>query len=296
MLPEKILPEEIIKKVRLIEFSTKKVVNQILCGQYKSFFKGQGVQFSEHRQYVPGDDVRHINWNASARSKEPLLKKFDEERELTVFLIVDVSGSQNFGTQKTFKNEMAAILAGMLATAASYTNDKIGLLLFASDVEHVVPPQKGKAHVMRLVRDILSFTPKTTGTDLQKALHTADCVMKHNGVLFILSDFMTEGYQLTLSKLAQKHDIVAIALQDPTEAAFPSLGLVSLVNPETQAEVCTDSSTPAFQKWFDQNQKAHEKTVQKLSQTGKIDLLTVQTKDNYADALVHFFRNRLLKR
>jgi uncharacterized protein (DUF58 family) len=290
------LPEEIQQKVRLIEFSTKKIVNQILTGQYKSLFRGHGVQFSEHRQYVAGDDVRHINWQASARTKDPLLKKFEEERELTVFLVVDLSGSQYFGTQNAFKNEIAATLGGMLATAASYTNDKIGLVLFASQVEHLVAPKKGKSHVLRLVRDILSFEPKTTQTNLNDALQTADQIMKQNGIIFVISDFMTTGFETTLKRLARKHDIVAISLEDPTEAALPSMGLVKLTNPETLNTVVVQSGAYGLQEWFKKGQKDHEHILKTLSSSGKIDLLRIQTKDNYADALVRFFRTRLLRR
>src|SRR3954467_6012417 len=164
------LPDELIRKVRRIEITTRKMVDDVMSGSYRSSFKGQGVQFSEHRVYLPGDDIRHIDWKVSARSREPLIKKYEEERELTVFLVVDVSGSENFGSFKKLKSEMAAEIAGMLAYAAIHTGDKVGVLLFAGQVEKIIPPKKGKQHILRVIRDILTFRSKTRGTDLKGAL------------------------------------------------------------------------------------------------------------------------------
>src|SRR3954454_1884890 len=161
------LPDEILKKVRLIEITTRKMVDDVMSGSYRSSFKGQGVQFSDHRVYQPGDDVRHIDWKVSARSREPLIKKYEEERELTVFLVVDVSGSEGFGSSSKLKSEMAAEIAGMLAYAAIHTGDKVGVLLFGGEVEKIIPPKKGKQHILRVIRDILTFRAKTKGTDLK---------------------------------------------------------------------------------------------------------------------------------
>ena len=211
------LPEEILRKVKLIEISTRKVVDDVLTGQYRSHFKGQGVQFSEHRLYVPGDDVRHINWKVSARTKDPLIKKYDEERELTVFIVVDVSGSQTFGSSEKLKSQIAAELGGMLAYAATHTGDRVGVLIFAGEVERIIPPKKGRQHILRVIRDLLTHQSTSRGTDLAGALEATGRIMKHSGVVFVISDFIAENYDIPLKRLARKHDVVAIRVEDEKE-------------------------------------------------------------------------------
>ncbi|MGE0615680.1 MAG: DUF58 domain-containing protein [Bacteriovoracia bacterium] len=291
-----VLSEELLRKVRQIEVTTRKVVTDVMTGQYRSQFKGHGVQFSEHRVYLPGDDIRHIDWKASAKGRDTLIKKFEEERELTVFLVVDLSGSQGFGSSAKLKAEVSAELASMLAYAAVHTGDRVGALLFAGEVEEVVPPQKGRMHVLRIVRKILGFQPKTKGTDLKGALEAADRVMKHAGVVFVLSDFMAQGYDAPLKKLARRHDVVAIWIGDEREQEVPTSGLFHFVDPETGQESVVNTGSFAFRRWIkDYFARFKAETEQRLK-SGKIDQLRISTKEDYADALVRYFRKRSSRR
>ena len=286
------LPDELIRKVRLIEITTRKMVDDVMSGSYRSAFKGQGVQFSEHRVYLPGDDIRHIDWKVSARSREPLIKKYEEERELTVFLIVDVSGSKNFGSSKKLKAEMAAEIAGMLAYAAVHTGDKVGVLLFGGQVEKIIPPKKGKQHILRVIRDVLSFQPKTRGTDLKGALDAAGRIMKHSGVVFVISDFMATGYDVALKRLARKHDVVAVSVGDAREQEAPEVGQLLLVDPETGQESWVDTSSYAFKKWLEDYRNEFETDRETAFKGSKVEALRVLTQEDYGEAVVRFFRAR----
>ncbi|MFZ9595222.1 MAG: DUF58 domain-containing protein [Bdellovibrionia bacterium] len=290
------LSQELLKKVRLIEISTRRVVDEVVSGQYKSHFKGQGVQFSEHRLYVAGDDVRHIDWKVSARTREPLIKKFDEERELNVFLVVDISGSQSFGSKDQLKSEVAAQLGGVLAYAASHTGDQVGLLLFAGEVERVIPPRKGRQHILRLIRELLVAKPTTPGTDLASALESTGRIMKHRGVIFLISDFMAQGYERALRKLAKKHDVVALQLSDEREKRLPDLGQVLFFHPETEQECLVDTSSYEFRKWFTQYQKEFETKTRSVFKSNRVESLVISTQENYGDAVIRFFQARSRKR
>ncbi len=286
------LSDELLRKVRLIEVTTRKVVDNVLSGQYRSHFKGQGVQFSEHRLYVPGDDVRHINWKVSARTREPLVKKFEEERELTVFLVVDVSGSESFGTTQKLKSELAAEVGGMLAYAASHTGDRVGVLVFAGKTEVIIPPKKGRPHVLRIISELLTYRAKTAGTDLAGALKAADRMMKHSGVIFVLSDFIAEEYEVPLKKLARKHDVVAISIADQREKQMPEIGSMVFFDPETQKECWVDTSSYAFKKWFKEYQIQRETQTQAIFKRVKMETLKISTQEDYGEAIVRFFRAR----
>jgi uncharacterized protein (DUF58 family) len=286
------LPDELIKKVRLIEITTRKMVNDVMSGSYRSSFKGQGVQFSEHRVYLPGDDIRHIDWKVSARSREPLIKKYEEERELAVFLIVDVSGSKSFGSSRKLKSEMAAEIAGMLAYAAVHTGDKVGLLLFGGEVEKIIPPKKGKQHILRVIRDVLSFRPRTKGTDLKGALESANRIMKHSGVVFVISDFMAQDYDIALKRLARRHDVVAVSIGDERELEVPEVGQLVLTDPETGAETWVDTASYTFKKWLKEYRAELETDTQTAFKGGRVEMLRVLTREDYGDAVVRFFRAR----
>ncbi len=286
------ISDELLKKVKWIEITTRKVVDGVLSGQYRSHFKGQGVQFSEHRLYVPGDDVRHINWNVSARTREPLIKKFEEERQLTVFLVVDGSGSTCFGSSTRLKSEISAEIGGMIASAASYTGDRIGALIFGDEVEKIIPPKKGRQHVLRVVRDLLTFQTKTRGTGLSKALDATGRVMKHGGVVFVISDFLAQGYERSLKRLARRHDVVAIRIVDEREKGIPELGQILFEDPETGEERLVNTSSYGFQKWFKEYQNEIEKNQKSALQGGQVELLNILTKDDYGEAVVRFFRAR----
>jgi uncharacterized protein (DUF58 family) len=290
------LSEELLQKVRLIEIKTRRAVDEVISGQYKSHFKGHGVQFSEHRLYVPGDDVRHINWNVSARTKEPLVKKFDEERELTVFLVVDISGSETFGSSTKLKSEIAAEIGGMLAYAACHTGDKVGLLIFAGEVELIIPPKKGRQHILRIIRELLAHTSRSKGTNLLGALEATGRIMKHSGIVFVISDFMTDNYEVALRRLSKKHDIVAVSIGDERETEIPDIGQILLFNPETEEEQLVDTSSHAFKKWFTSYQKQFESKTKAAFKSSRVETLKVLTKEDYGEAVVRFFRARSRKR
>lgn len=286
------LSEELLRKVRLIEITTRKVVDDVMSGQYRSQFKGHGVQFSEHRLYVDGDDIRHIDWKVSARTRDPMVKKYEEERELTVFLVVDVSGSEFFGSSEKLKAEAAAEIAGMLAWAAVHTGDKVGLLLFGGQVEKIIPPKKGKQHILRLVREVLTARSQAPGTDLKNALEAAGRVMKHSGVVFVLSDFMAKDYEVALKRLARRHDVVAISISDRREHEIPSMGEIWCVNPETGEEQVVNTGSYVFQHWLKQARSKVEGDAQAAFKSGQIECLRVLSQDDYPEAVVRFFRMR----
>jgi uncharacterized protein (DUF58 family) len=286
------LSEDLLRKVHLIEINTRKVVDDVMSGNYRSHFKGHGVQFSEHRLYVAGDDVRHIDWKVSARTRDLLVKKFEEERQLTVFLVVDTSGSKQFGTHEKFKSEIAAEIGGMLAYAATHTGDRVGVLLFAGKVEKIIPPKKGRQHILRIIKDLLTFEPTTQGTDLAGALEAAGRVMKHSGVVFVISDFMSEGYDIPLKKLSRKHDVVAVTLSDERESYVPPVGQVLFLDPETQTERYVDTSSYSFKKWFDGYRTEFETDIQTTLKSSQVENLQIVTKEDYGEAVVQFFRAR----
>lgn len=293
-----IISEELLSKVRRIELASRKIVNDVMTGQYRSHFKGQGVQFSEHRLYTPGDDVRHIDWKVSARSRDPVLKKYEEERELTVLLVVDVSGSKDFGTHQKLKAEAAAEIGAMVSYAAVHTGDKVGVIFFAGEVENTIPPRKGRKHVLRMIRDILAFEPKTKGTNLKAALESANRVMKHAGIVFVISDFLADDYELALRKLARKNDVVAVWVQDKGEVSIPKLGVALFQDPESGEEFFVDTSSYRFDEWMKEFSVTLDQKTQNVFKTGRTEFLKVSTHEDYAEAVVRFFqaRNRKSKK
>lgn len=289
------LSEEILRKVRFIELSTRKMVDDVMTGQYRSQFKGQGMQFSEHRQYVAGDDIRHIDWKVTARTRDPMIKKFEEERELTVLLVVDISASETFGSTK-LKSLVATEIAGMLSYAAMHSGDKVGLLLFGGEVEVILPPKKGKQHGLRIIREVLMHQPRTKGTDLKGALESAGRIMKHSGIIFVISDFIAEGYETTLRRLARRHDVIGISIADTREFEMPDVGSILLVDPETGQESFVDTSSYAFKKWHKDYLSQHEARTQNALKGGKVDLLKIRSQEDYGEAVVRFFQKRARRR
>lgn len=297
------LPEEILRKIRHIEINTRKTVTDVMTGGYQSQFKGHGMQFSEHRLYVDGDDVRHIDWKVSARTREPMIKKYEEERELSVFLVVDVSGSKLFGSSKKIKAEVAAEICGMLAWAAIQTGDKVGVLLFSGKVQKIIPPRKGKQHVLKIIREVLTCQPQDRGTDLKGALESAERIMKHNGVIFVISDFIAENYQKVLKRLGRRHDVISLRVGDEKERRLPDLGHILVLDPETGEERLIDTSSYSFQQWFKNfklthgiEEESHLDSSRAVTGGGSIDFLSVLTKEDYGDAVVRFFRARAQRR
>ncbi len=290
------LSDELLKKVKLLEIVTRRRVEDLMSGGYKSHFKGHGVQFSEHRLYVPGDDVRHIDWKVTARTRDPLIKKFEEERELTVLLVIDVSGSQGFGSVEKMKSEVVAEISGMLAYAATHTGDKIGVILCSDRVEKIIPPKKGRQHVLRILRDLLTFQAVSKGTDLSLAFETAHRILKHTGVIFILSDFRSKGYEKSLKKLASEHDVVAIRVGDLREEKIPEVGKVLMQDLETGREHYVDTGSSVFKKWFQEAQTQFEKERASAIKGKRIDYLKILSEENYGDSVVRFFRARARQR
>ncbi|HSP81632.1 MAG TPA: DUF58 domain-containing protein, partial [Myxococcaceae bacterium] len=244
------LARDVIRRIRKLEIRTRKVVADMLAGQYHSVFKGRGMAFSEVRQYQPGDEIRVIDWNVTARMNEAYVKVFTEERELTVMLLVDVSASKEFGSRERSKGEVAAEVAAQIAFSAIANNDRVGLILFSDRVEKVVPPRKGRTHVMRLVSDILTFQPEGRGTDLAAGLTYLNRVARRKTVTFLVSDFLAEGYEQPLRLVGRKHDLVPVVIADPLEQALPGMGLVEMEDPETGERFVVDTSDPRVRGRF----------------------------------------------
>ncbi len=241
---------EILKKVRQIEIKTRGMVNQIFSGEYHSVFKGRGMEFSEVREYQFGDDIRTIDWNVSARFNHPFVKIFEEERELTVMLVVDLSNSGNFGTASFMKNEIAAEICAVLAFSAIKNNDKVGLILFTDKIEKFVPPKKGRAHILRIIRELISFEPTGSGTNIREALEYFNHVNKKRTIAFLISDFIDEGYDKILKIISRKHDVIAVEISDPREEELPAVGLLKLRDAETGVERWVDTGNAGVRKQF----------------------------------------------
>ena len=286
------LPRELIKRIRKLEIATRKVVSSVLSGQYHSVFKGRGMAFSEVRQYQPGDEVRTIDWNVTARMNDAYVKVFTEERELTVMLMVDVSASESFGSVERSKAEIAAEVAAQIAFSAIANNDRVGLILFSDQIEKVVPPRKGRSHVLRLVSDILSFKPKGRGTNLSVGLTYLTHVAKRKTVAFLVSDFLAKDYEKALRIVARKHDLVPVTLIDPLEEKFPAMGLVDFEDPETGQRFTVDTSDPRVRGRFQQRMAARRDERNRLFKKLSLDSVELRANEEYSSALQKFFRLR----
>ena len=283
---------EILRQVKRIELQTRRLVNSRFVGEYHSVFKGQGMEFSEVREYQPGDEVRTVDWNVSARMRRLFVKRFVEERELTVLLIVDCSGSSRFGTGERDKQAMAAELAAVLALTATRNNDRVGLLLCSDRIEHVVPPRKGRRHALRLVRDVLAWPSSSRGTDLAVALDWAARVLTHHSVVFVISDFVTPPVERQLKLLSQRHDLVAVVLDDPGERTLPNLGVVRLVDAETGRLAEIDTSRQEVRERYLRELGTEREARQRLLRRLAIDEVLVRTERGYAEPLMRFFSAR----
>ncbi len=284
------LPPEILKKVKLLEISTRKLVNSLFAGQYHSAYKGQGMTFSEFREYVAGDDVRAISWPVTARTGKTHIKKFDEERELTLILAVDISGSTNFGSGGYFKGEIIAHLSALLGFSAAKNNDHVGLLLFTDQVEHFVPPKKGRAHIQRILRDLYYHQPKSQGTKISAAVDFLQGFLKKKSTIFVFSDFQDRSFAASLRRISRKHDTIACVVQDPAELQIPSMGLVDMHDAETGAVVTVDTSSASFRKAFVAHvQEVRAKRTEELRQS-RVDNIEVVSGENFVDPLIAYFR------
>ncbi len=293
-----ILTEELAEKIKRIEITARHLVTDSLAGEYHSVFKGMGMEFDEMRPYSLGDDVRRIDWNVTARMNTPYIRKYQEERELTVFLAVDASGSSDFGTTGQFKRELAAELAAVLSFAATTNNDKVGLLIFTDKPELIVPPRKGKRHVLRMVRDLLVFTPEGRGTSIESALDTINRVVKRRSIIFLISDFLVEPESLRSSLAAtnRRHDIIALDLHDPMEHQIPDVGLMVLEDAETGGLEWVDTSNKAWRKAFEARTLDLEQQKRRLLSSLAIDHIQISTDKDYVVELNEFFARRSRRR
>jgi uncharacterized protein (DUF58 family) len=286
---------EILRQVKRIELRTRGLVNSRFVGEYHSVFKGQGMEFSEVREYQAGDEVRTIDWNVSARMRRLFVKRYVEERELTVLLIVDCSGSSRFGTGERDKQSMAAELAAVLALTATRNNDRVGLILCSDQPEHVVPPRKGRRHALRLVRDVLAWPTSSRATDLRTALDYAARVLSHHSIVFVISDFVTPSIERQLRMMSQRHDIVAVVLDDPGERTLPDLGVSRLVDAETGRLIEIDTSDPAVRMRYLAAIETERRDRQQLLRRLAIDEVIVKTETGWGEPLLRFFNTREIR-
>lgn len=294
------LTREILKKVRQIEVRTNRLVNDSLAGSYQSVFKGRGMNFDEVREYVPGDDIRSIDWNVTARTGTPHIKKFTEERELTIMLMIDISGSGDFGSINSSKRELMAEMGSVLAFSAVRNNDKVGLVLFTDFVELYIPPKKGRGHILRIIREILFFRPQGNKTDLKVPLDFTNKIIKRKCVAFLISDFCLPGnFDQDLSDLQPKlqisnrrHDLIAILVSDPREFELPDVGWITLEDAESGEQVELNTSDDAIRKQYSEMARARQKKLQKSIRSAGVDFLDLYTDTSYLPALLNFFKNR----
>jgi uncharacterized protein (DUF58 family) len=285
-------PREMLRRVRRLEIRTRRLVDESLAGSYHSMFRGRGMEFSEVREYTPGDDVRTIDWNVSARMGHPFVKKFTEERELTVVLLVDVSGSERFGTGPLTKAWTVAEIASLISFSAIRNNDRVGLLLFSDRVESFLPPRKGREHGLRVLREVLAAEPEGRGTDVAGALLYLKRVVTKRAVVFVISDFQDAGFERTLRVVARKHDVVAIAVADPRESALPEGGLVVVEDPETGARGLIDAGSSAVRRAYAEYAQRAREELRGAVQRAGVDLLELSTAESYERPMVRFFRER----
>lgn len=286
------IPPELFRKIRHLEIRTKGLVNNVFGGEYHSAFKGRGMEFSEVRPYQVGDDIRSIDWNVSARTGETYVKVFEEEREQTLMLVVDVSGSEVFGTRNKFKLEIAAEICAVVAFSAIKNNDKVGLLLFSDHVEKFVPPKKGRQHVLRLIRDLFAHESASRGTRIGAALDHLLHVVKRRSIVILISDFMDDAYERQLRVLKNRHDVVAVHLLDPREMTLPRLGLIHLTDSETGETVVLDTGSRRSREAFAERARLRAQETEELFRRMQLDRVVVRTNQDYVEPLVQFFRRR----
>lgn len=293
---QRTIPPDLIEQVRRLEIRTRRMVDELFGGEYHSVFKGQGMEFREVREYAPGDDVRSIDWNVTARMGTPYIKKYEEERELTVMLVADLSASQGFGTTTRRKSDAMAELGALLVFSAISNQDKVGLILFTDQVELYVPPKKGRSHGLRVVRELLYHPPRGRGTDLNEALTTLNRVQKRKTVAFVLSDFLTEGYERTLNVAARRHDLIAVQFRDRHERELPDVGLLRLRDPETGEIGLRDTSDPRVREAFAARMAADDLELERRLRRARADLIRVDARESVVEPLQRFFLRRERRR
>lgn len=286
------LRKELIQAVKHLELVARRAVNDQLAGQYQSVFKGRGMDFTDVREYQPGDDIRVIDWNVSARMNDLYIKQFVEERELTVFLLVDASGSQTFGTFNRRKQETAAELAALIAFSAITNNDRVGLITFTDQIETFIPPKKGRKHVLRVITEILDFTPERRGTDIPGALEYLSRITSKRALTFVISDFQDTDFETSLSIANRRHEIIPLVLEDPMEAELPDMGIVPFEDPETGEIVMVDTSSKAVRQEFADAALAQKKRLVRIFRKHKLDHIPIRTDESHIEPLIKYFRTR----
>ncbi|MBD3379696.1 MAG: DUF58 domain-containing protein [Candidatus Omnitrophica bacterium] len=286
------IPKEVIRKIRRIQITTSRKVTDVFAGQYQSVFKGMGMEFDEVREYMPGDEIRSIDWNVTARMGHPYVKKFIEERELTIMILLDVSMSCRFGTGERLKSELAAELCSVIAFSAVKNNDKVGMITFTEDVENFVPPRKGVKHVLRVIREALYNKPEGTGTDINKALEFLNGVATRRTITFLVSDFISPDFKKLLSVTNRRHDVIAVNISDPAEKELPEAGIVRMRDAESGQEFDLDTSDPETRKVFRANALREEARKKQLFRSVNVDSIDLDTDRSYVEPLIRFFRMR----
>lgn len=290
------IPQDLIKRIRQIQIYTSRAVNASFAGQYESVFKGRGMQFDEVREYTPGDDIRTIDWNVTARTGKPFIKRFVEEREMTVLFAVDLSASGEFGTVSKMKNELAAEFCAVLAFAAAKNNDKVGLLIFTDRIELFIPPKKGSRHVLRLIRELLAFKMPKRRTNIPLALDYVAKVVRKRATLFLVSDFIETGFKKPLSLLNKRHDVVCVPVRDRVEVAMPSVGLIEVQDAETGEVMIVDTSSRRFRDRYGGHSSQRFSELQSMFRAGNVDFIPIATDKPYINDLIQFFHMRHRRR
>jgi uncharacterized protein (DUF58 family) len=286
------IPDELIKKIRQIQIFTSRTVDASFAGQYESVFKGRGMQFDEVREYTPGDDIRSIDWNVTARTGRPYIKRFVEEREMTVIFMVDLSASGQFGTVDKMKNELAAEFCAVLAFAAAKNNDKVGLVVFTDEVELYIPAKKGTRHVLRLIRELLYFKMPRRKTNITLALDYTARVIRKKATIFLVSDFLEADFKKSLSLLNKRHDVVAVPVRDRVEISMPAVGLIELADAETGELVLVDTASRRFRNRYDSNSQSRFNELKSMLRSINVDCIPISTDKPYIQDLIQFFHMR----
>lgn len=283
---------ELLKKVRKIEIKTRGLSRHIFAGEYHSAFKGRGMAFSEVREYQFGDDIRTLDWNVTARFNHPYIKVFEEERELTVMLLIDVSGSKEFGTQIQLKQEQMTEIAAVLSFSAIHNNDKVGVIFFSSNIEKFIPPKKGRKHILRIIRELIYFKPENRETNIAEALRYFTNVIKKRSIAFIISDFIDSNFDEALTIANKKHDIIALKIYDKRETEIPSIGLVKMMDAETKKYIWVDTSNKKVRNTFSSWWKSSEKQLKEIFTKSGVDSVSIRTDEDYVKPLMNLFKRR----
>lgn len=289
------LSPELFAKIRYIDITTSRLVDSVFAGEYHSVFKGKGMEFDEVREYVPGDDVRDIDWNVTAKTGHPHTKRFIEERELTVFILIDVSGSEYFGSQEHSKAEIIAQICALLAFSAIKNNDRVGVLFFSDQVEKFILPKKGKRHVLRVIREILTFKPKHQGTSINAALRALNEILPKKSIVFLMSDFLTKDYETLLKITHKKHDVIAVVVEDSREIDFPNIGYIELEDVESKQRVILNSGNRRFRQKYLELNETRRRDRTKLFASIRMDHIEIRSDKSYTQSLIQFFKSRAKK-